>query len=72
MKALILGFVVILVAIMTILPAGLGWGDDVLTFLRGSLPVVAGFIGLILIFVGIADIKDRKDAKKEEAEKYAE
>ena len=66
MKSLILGFVVIIVAVLAILPAGLGWGEDVLAFLRGSLPVIAAFIGLILIFVGIADIKDRAEAKKEE------
>ena len=73
MKALVLGFIVISVAVLTVLPAGLGWGDDVLTFLRGALPVIAAFIGLILLFVGIADIKDRADAKKggqvEESEK---
>ena len=64
MKALILGFVVIIIAILAVLPAGLGWGDDVLTFLRGALPVIAVLIGLILIFVGIADLKDRAEAKK--------
>jgi len=69
MKALILGIVVIIVAVLTILPAGLGWGEDVLAFLRGFLPVIAIFIGLILLFVGIADIKDRSAAKKEEAKK---
>jgi len=65
MKALILGFVVITVAVLAILPAGLDWWEDVLAFLRGSLPVIAVFIGLILVFVGIADIKDRLEAKKE-------
>ena len=65
MKALILGLVVIIVAVLAVLPAGLGWGEDVLTFLRGALPVVSGFIGLILIFVGIADIKDRAAAKRD-------
>ena len=64
MKALILGFAVIAVAVLTILPFGLGWADDVLAFLRGALPVFAILIGLILLFVGIADIKDRSDAKK--------
>lgn len=64
MKALILGIVVIAVAALAILPAGLGWGADVLAFLRGALPVVAVLIGLILIFVGFADIKDRRDARK--------
>ena len=65
MKALILGFVVIIVAILAILPAGLGWGGDVLAFLKGALPVIAIFIGLILLFVGIADIKDRAADKNE-------
>ena len=69
MKALILGFAVIVVAVLAVLPAGLGWGEDVLAFLRGALPVIAAFIGLILIFVGVADLKDRAEAKKEDAEK---
>jgi hypothetical protein len=67
MKALILGFSLILAAALTILPIGLGWAEDVLAFLRGSLPVVACFIGLILIFTGITDLKDRADAAKREA-----
>ena len=66
MKALILGTVVIVVAVLAVLPAGLDWKDDVLAFLRGALPIVAVFIGLILIFTGIADIKDRIAAKKEQ------
>jgi len=65
MKALFIGFVVIIVAVLAVLPAGLDWGDDVLIFLRGSLPVIAVFISLILIFVGIADIKDRAAVKKD-------
>ena len=69
MKALILGLVVIIVAILAVLPAGLGWGEDVLAFLRGALPVIAFFIGLILLFVGIADIKDRIEAKKDTNDK---
>ena len=69
MKALILGFVVIVIAVLAILPIGLGWGEDVLTFLRGALPVIAIFIGLLLLFVGVADIKDRAAAKKEDLKK---
>ena len=71
MKALILGFVVIIVAVLAVLPAGLDWGEDVLSFLRGSLPVAAVFIGIMLFFVGISDIKDRAAAKKEEDQKDA-
>jgi uncharacterized membrane protein len=63
MKALLLGFVVILTAVLAVLPAGLAWGEDVLAFLRGSLPVFLGLTGLILIFIGVTDIKDRLDSK---------
>jgi len=65
MKALILGLFVIAAAVLTILPAGLGWGEDVLAFLRGALPVIFGLIGLIMVFVGITGIKDRLDARKQ-------
>ncbi|MDR2080050.1 MAG: hypothetical protein LBP74_10050 [Treponema sp.] len=68
MKALIFGIVIIAAAVCVVLPAGLGWWGDVLTFLRGALPVLAAFIGLIAIFIGITDIKDRAEAKKEEKE----
>jgi hypothetical protein len=67
LKALILGIVVIAAAVCAVIPAGLGWWDAVLVFLRGALPVIAVFVGLIAIFIGIADIKDRTEAKKEEA-----
>jgi len=65
MKALILGLVVISAAVLAVLPEGLGWGEDVLSFLRGALPVIFGLIGLIMVFVGITGIKDRAEAKKE-------
>ena len=78
MKAIIIGLLIIAAAVFAVLPPevlgfGLGWGDDVLTFLRGGVPVVAVLIGLVAIFIGIADAKDRAEAraeaKKEEAEK---
>jgi hypothetical protein len=68
MKALIIGVVIIAVAVIAVLPAGLGWGGAVVAFLKGALPVIAAFIGLIAVFIGIADIKDRAEAKKEESE----
>ncbi|MDR0583964.1 MAG: hypothetical protein LBG57_06400 [Treponema sp.] len=72
MKALIIGIVIIAAAVFTILPPertgfGLGWGSDILAFLRGGLPVAAIVIGLIAAFIGVADMKDRAEAKKEEA-----
>jgi small neutral amino acid transporter SnatA (MarC family) len=65
MKALVLGAAVMTAAVLAILPAGLNWGEDVLTFLRGVLPVIGIFLGLILFFVGISDIKERAEKKKE-------
>jgi len=71
MKAMIIGIVIIVAAVFAILPAniigfGLGWGNDVLTFLRGGVPVLAILLGLVALFIGIADMKDRAEAKKEE------
>ncbi|MDR2965064.1 MAG: hypothetical protein LBU88_04745 [Treponema sp.] len=71
MKALIIGLLIIAAAVFAILPAeilgfGLGWGAEVTAFLRGGLPVIAILIGLVAIFIGIADMKDRAEAKKEE------
>jgi heme A synthase len=65
MKALIIGLVVIAAAVIACIPAGLGWWDEVLAFLRGGLPVLAAFIGLIAVFIGIMDIKDRITVGKE-------
>jgi hypothetical protein len=69
MKALLIGLLIIAAAVFAVLPSGtgLGWWNEVLTFLRGALPVIALFIGLIAVFIGIADIKDRTEAKKEES-----
>ena len=78
MKATIIGILIIAAAVFAILPAdivgfGLGWGDDVLTFLRGGAPVIVILIGLVAVFIGVADMKDRAEAKKEDAkEKQSE
>jgi phosphotransferase system glucose/maltose/N-acetylglucosamine-specific IIC component len=72
MVALIVGIVFIGFAIIAVLPFGLAWWADVLLFLRGALPVMAIFIGLIAVFIGIADIKDRIEAKKEEEQEKKE
>ena len=73
MKSMIIGLIITAAAVFVILPPdvigfGLGWGEDVLTFLRGGLPVIAILVGLLAVFIGIADIKDRAEARKEEAE----
>lgn len=66
MKALIIGMIVIAASVIACIPAGLGWWDEVLVFLRGCLPVLAFFVGLIAVFIGIVDIKDRITAGREE------
>jgi hypothetical protein len=73
MKALLIGIIILAAAVFAVLPPetagfGLGWWGDTLAFLRGGLPVVAVLIALIAVFIGIADMKDRAEAKKEEAQ----
>jgi len=67
--AIIIGLVFLALSVWAVLPAsifGLNWGPDVLTVLRGGLPLLGLFIGLIAVFIGIADLKDKAEAKKEE------
>jgi predicted membrane-bound spermidine synthase len=59
MKALLLGVVFFAAAVFT----GWVWWKDVLTFLRGAVPVIAALIALIALFVGVADLKDRAEQK---------
>jgi len=72
MIALLVGIVFIAFAVFACLPTTLGWWPDVVNFLKGSLPVVALLVGLIAVFIGIADLKDRAEAKKEEEEEAKE
>jgi hypothetical protein len=65
MKALILGIAILFAVAFSVLPAGLGWGQEVLVFLKGALPVIAAFVGFISLFIGIADIKDHAESNKE-------
>ena len=46
----------------------LNCGSVVVEFLKGAAPVIAALIGIICIFIGIADIKDKKEARREELE----
>ena len=73
MKSLIIGIVILAAAVFAafsrdIIGCGPRWWDDVLVFLRGGLPVFAVLIGVIAVFIGIADMKDRAEAKKEKAD----
>jgi hypothetical protein len=74
MKSLIIGLLIMAAAVFMIVPPetagfGLGWKANVMDFLKGGVPVFAIIVGIIAVFIGIADIKDRAEAKKEAAEK---
>jgi hypothetical protein len=74
MIALTIGIVLVLFAVYAILPLSwsLQWWPEVVQFLKGGVPILAVFIGLIAFFVGVADIKDKMEAKKEEQEEKQE
>ena len=70
MISILLGLIFIAFTVFSVLPMGpLAWGSDVVNFLKGSIPVLAAFVGLICLFIGAADIKDKKEAKKEDSSK---
>lgn len=70
MIPLILGLIFICFTVFSVLPFGpLAWGSDVIAFLKGCAPVFAAFVGFVCIFIGAADIKDKKEAEKEDLEK---
>ena len=66
MVAIIVGLVLIAFTVFVALPGGLSGGAEIISFLKGASPVVAAFVGLIAVFIGIADLKDKNEAKKEE------
>ncbi|MFP4382487.1 MAG: hypothetical protein ACLFST_03665 [Spirochaetia bacterium] len=74
MVALLVGIVFVLFSVYSVLDVqwSLQWWDEVLIFLKGGIPIIALLIGLIAIFIGIADLKDKMEAKKEEAAERAE
>lgn|GEM_PF-201876 len=74
MVALVVGLIFALFAVYSVLPVGwsLQWGPAVVLFLKGGIPIIALFVGLIAIFIGIADIKDKAEARREEAEEAEE
>ena len=70
MITIILGILFIAFTVFAVLPScPLNWGADVIAFLKGFAPVLAAFVGTICLFIGAADIKDKIEAKKEDAEK---
>ena len=66
MLAMIIGILLIAFTVFAALPGFIGWGAEIVAILKGAAPVLSAFIGIVAIFIGIADIKDKKEAKKEE------
>ncbi len=67
MVSLIVGLLLCGFTVIAALPSVLGWAPEIIFFLKGFAPCLAAFVGLIAIFIGIADLKDKSEAKKEEA-----
>jgi amino acid transporter len=69
MIALLIGIILVLFFVWAALPynfpLGLQWGEFIIDFLRGGGPILALLIGIIAFFIGIADIKDKIEEKKE-------
>lgn len=65
MVSVILGILMIGFCVFSCLPVGLNWGSDIVAFLKGFGPVLAAFVGLISVFIGMADIKDKKETKSQ-------
>ena len=69
MASIIIGILLLLFAVYSMIPAiapffALNWGDEVLIFLKGAAPVLAILIGMVALFIGIADLKDKAEADK--------
>lgn len=67
MTALITGILFILLAVYSVIPGiswGPDWGAEVLTFIKGVVPVLVLFIGLVAVLIGMADLRDRRTEKK--------
>ena len=74
MVALLIGLILVVFAVYSLLPVpwSPGWWDEMLEFLKGGIPIVAVLIGLVSFFVGVADIKDKIEARREEEEERRE
>ena len=69
MTAIIFGLLLISFFVCAALPQGLGWGDFIISALKGVGPLVAVLAGVAAFFIGFADIQDKKEARKEKAKK---
>lgn len=68
MFTIIFGLACIAFTVFASLPFGLNWSENIIFVLKGFLPVLSALIGLLAILIGIADFRDRQEAKREEIE----
>ncbi|MCR5217592.1 hypothetical protein [Treponema sp.] len=69
MITLLVGLILIGFCVYSCLPFGaLAWGSYIIDFLKGFAPVFAAFLGLIAVCIGLADLKDKREAKRENKE----
>ena len=69
MRALLFGILMVAAALYIILPLewALGWWTEyVLPVLKGGLPLGLGMLGGMFCLLGIADIRDRAQARREQ------
>ena len=64
MVAIIIGIILIAFTVAAALPCFLNWGPEIIMFLKGCAPVLSALIGILAVFIGIADIKDKKEAEE--------
>ncbi|GAB4365237.1 MAG: hypothetical protein Kow009_02020 [Spirochaetales bacterium] len=74
MTALLVGIGLVLLAVYLVLPVSWSpqWWNSVVEFIKGGIPLGALMIGVLAVFIGITDIKDQIEAKREEEKEKAE
>lgn len=68
MVALITGFALIVAAVLLCLPGLFNWWGSVVEFLKGMVPVLALLSGVIAVLIGVADLRDKKEAELDKDE----
>jgi len=67
MKAFLVGLIMICGGLYLGLPTewAFGWFEEVLAVLKGITPVALLGLGFLTLLLGVADIRDRAEARKE-------
>ena len=68
MVTILFGIACIAFTVFSCLPSGLNWGENIMYVLKGAAPILTALVGFIAILIGIADVRDRQEAKREEME----